>query len=116
MFMPLIYSLAMSTACGTAALAMQASRRWWAASVAAIFIVISPQATYGIIVQLMPQVWGLGIATALCAFLMRRELHSAGGDRSATLCRSRFSLLHSYWCMSSSRRLSHSRTCFTLRS
>jgi hypothetical protein len=81
MFMPLIYSLGMSTACGTAALAMQASRRWWAASVAAIFVVVSPQATYGIIVQLMPQVWGLGIATALFALLMRRELYSGVGAR-----------------------------------
>lgn len=79
LFMPLIYAFGMGMTCGAAALAMQASRKWWAASVAAALVAVSPQATYGILVQLMPQVWGLGLAAALCALVMRRELHRDAG-------------------------------------
>jgi hypothetical protein len=78
-FMPLILGLNLCTACGTAALAMQASRRWWAAAVAAALVAVSPQTTYGLLLQLLPQVWALGLAVALCALLMRRELHRDSG-------------------------------------
>jgi hypothetical protein len=80
--MPLILSFTMCTICGTAALAMQAARRWSAALVAAILIAISPLATFGTLIQFMPQVWGLGLAAALFALLMRSELHR---DSGATL-------------------------------
>ncbi len=76
-FMPLILALAMCTIAGTAALAMQATRRWWAAAVAAALLAVSPLTAYGALQEFLPQVWGLGLATALCALLMRRELHQA---------------------------------------
>jgi hypothetical protein len=75
LFMPFILALNMCTICGTAALAMQASRRWWAATVAAALLAVSPLATFGVLQQLLPQVWGLGLATALFALLMRPEVH-----------------------------------------
>ena len=75
LFMPLILALNMCTICGAAALAMQAARRWWAASVAALLFAASPLATYGVLAQLMPQVWGLGLAAALFAVLMRDDLY-----------------------------------------
>lgn len=75
LFMPLIAAFHLCTICGTAALALQASRRWWAAVVAAALIAVSPLATFGLLQQLLPQVWGLGLAAALFALLMRTELH-----------------------------------------
>jgi hypothetical protein len=75
LFMPFILALNMCTICGTAALAMQASRRWWAAMVAAALVAVSPLATFGVLQQLLPQVWGLGLATALFALLIHRDLH-----------------------------------------
>jgi hypothetical protein len=74
-FMPLMFALEACTVCAAGALAMQATRRWWAAAFAAGLVAVSPQATYGVLLQLVPQVWGLGLAAALCAVLMRRELY-----------------------------------------
>jgi hypothetical protein len=80
-FMPLIFSFALCGACGVGALAMQAASRWWAAAVAAAFLLISPLATFGALQQLLPQVWGLGLATALFALLMRVELYEGEGAK-----------------------------------
>jgi hypothetical protein len=74
-FMTLILALYLCTICGTAALALQATQRWWAAAAAAALVAVSPLTTYGVLQQLLPQVWGLGLAAALCALLMRRELY-----------------------------------------
>ena len=74
-FMPFILALNMCLICGTAALALQATSRRWAAAVAATLVAVSPLTTYGALQQLVAQVWGLALATALCALLMRRELH-----------------------------------------
>jgi hypothetical protein len=79
LFMPLILALNLVALCGTGALALQASRRWWAALVAGGLLLVSPLAAYGIVQQLLPQVWGLGLAAALLALLMREELHRAPG-------------------------------------
>jgi hypothetical protein len=78
-FMPLIVAIDLCAVCGVASLALQAARRWWAAPVAAALFVASPLATYGVLQQLLPQVWGLALATALFALLMRPELHQAPG-------------------------------------
>jgi hypothetical protein len=75
LYMPLSLAITMSTICATGALAMQATRRWWAASVAAALLVASPLAGYGVLQQLLPQDWGLGLAVALFAWLMRPEIH-----------------------------------------
>jgi hypothetical protein len=80
-FMPLILALNLCGVCAVAALAMQAARRWWAAVVAAALVAVSPLATYGVLQQLLPQVWGLGLAAALFALLMRTELHRGKGPR-----------------------------------
>ena len=79
LFMPLILSMNLCAICGTGALAMQATRRRWAASVAAILLMVSPLAAFGVLQQLMPQVWGLAIATSLFALLMRPDLHTSPG-------------------------------------
>lgn len=84
-FMPLIFSFVLSGACAAGALALQATRRWWAALIAAALLMSSPLATYGALQQLMPQVWGLGLAAALFALLMRPELHRAPGPRLSDL-------------------------------
>ncbi len=80
-FMPLIFALGLCGACSVGALAMQAANRWWAAAVAAAFLLISPLATFGAVQQLLPQVWGLGLAAALLALLMRVELHERPGAK-----------------------------------
>lgn len=74
-YMPFTLALNLCGICGTAALAMQAARRWWAAVVAALLIAVSPLATFGVLQQLLPQVWGLALATALVALLFRADLH-----------------------------------------
>jgi hypothetical protein len=79
LFMPLIVAMNLGTISAGAALAMQAARRSWAAVVAAVVLAVSPLATFGVVQQLLPQVWGLGIAAALCALLMRPELHRGRG-------------------------------------
>jgi hypothetical protein len=81
LFMPLILALNLCTICGTAALAMQASRRRWVAVIAAALVAVSPLATFGVLQQLLAQVGGLALATTLFALLMRRELHR--GSRPA---------------------------------
>lgn len=78
-FMPFILALHLCTICAAAALAMQATRRRWAAPLAAMLVAVSPLATYGVLQQFLPQVWGLGLAAALCALLMRPELHREPG-------------------------------------
>jgi hypothetical protein len=82
-FMPLIVAMNLGTISAGAALAMQAARRSWAAVVAAVLLAVSPLATYGVVQQLLPQVWGLGIAAALCALVMRPELHRGSGPTIA---------------------------------
>jgi len=74
-FMPLILAFNMCTVCATGALALQKARRWWAAPLAAALLTLSPLATYSVLAELMPQVWGLGLAAALFAILMREDLH-----------------------------------------
>lgn len=81
-FMPLILAFNLSTASAVGALAMQVAGRWWRAVVAAGLLLVSPLATYGVLQQLLPQVWGLGLATALFALLMRPELHAGAGARA----------------------------------
>lgn len=80
-YMPMILALNMCGICGAGALAMQAARRWWAASVAAALLVASPLAAYAVLQQLMPQVWGLALAVALLAWLMRPQMHQTPGPR-----------------------------------
>lgn len=81
LYMPMSIAIAMCGICATGALAMQASRRWWSASVAAALLVASPMAGYGVMQQLLPQDWGLGLAVALFAWLMRPEMYQKQGPR-----------------------------------
>jgi hypothetical protein len=75
LFMSLNVALALGGMSAVAALALQATRRTWAAYVAACLLAISPLATYGVLQQLLPQVWGLALGAALFALLMRPEVH-----------------------------------------
>ena len=84
-FMPLILAFNLCVICGTAALAAQASRRSWVPYSAGLLIVASPLEAYGTLQQLMPQVWGLALSTALFALLMREELHTSPGARMRDL-------------------------------
>jgi len=83
LYMPMALSLSLCGICAVGALAMQAAGRWWGATVAAVLFAASPLAAYGLLQQLMPQVWGLALATALAALLMRPEIH--GGYLRANL-------------------------------
>jgi hypothetical protein len=85
LYMPMSIAIAMGTVCATGSLAMQASRRWWSASIAAALLVASPMAGYGIVQQLLPQDWGLGLAAALFSWLMRPELHGKQRPRISDL-------------------------------
>ena len=85
LYMPMSLAVAMGGICATGSLAMQASRRWWAASVAAALLVVSPMAGYGVLQQLLPQDWGLGLTAALFSWLMRPELYREHGQRFADL-------------------------------
>jgi len=78
-YMPMSIAIAMCGICAAGALAMQASRRWWAAAVAAALLIASPMAGYGIMQQLLPQDWGLGLGVVLFAWLMRPELYRKSG-------------------------------------
>lgn len=80
-FMPLILALSAAGASAVGALAMQVARRWWTAALAAGLVLVSPLATYGVLQQLLAQVWGIGIVAALFALLMRPELHGGRGPR-----------------------------------
>jgi hypothetical protein len=80
-FMPLILAFNLCGASAVGALALQVSRRWWAAVLAAGLLLVSPLATYGVLQQLIAQVWGLGLAAAMLALLMRPELHGGRGPR-----------------------------------
>jgi hypothetical protein len=81
MFMPVIVAFNLCTASATGALALQFTRRWWAAAVAIALVLVSPMATYGVLQQLLAQVLGLGLVAALFALLMRPELHHGSGPR-----------------------------------
>jgi hypothetical protein len=78
-FMPVILAFNLCGASAVGALAMQVARRWWAAVLAAGLLLVSPLATYGVLQQLLAQVWGLGLVAALFALLMRPELHEGQG-------------------------------------
>jgi hypothetical protein len=75
LYMPMTLSLSLCAICAVGALAMQSTRRWWGATVAAVLLAASPLMTYGVLQQLLPQVWGLALATALAALLLRPEIH-----------------------------------------
>jgi hypothetical protein len=75
LYMPMSIAIMMGSVCAAGALAMQASRRWWAASVAGVLLIVSPLAAYGVLQELLPQDWGLGLAASLFAWLMRPEIH-----------------------------------------
>lgn len=78
-FMPFILAANMATICGAAALAAQGSKKAAAAPLAALIVATSPLATVGVLQQLLPQVWGLGIACALGVWLMRSSVHTLPG-------------------------------------
>jgi hypothetical protein len=86
LYMPISLAIAMSGICATASLAMQASRRWWSASVAAALLVASPMAGYGVLQQLLPQIWGVGLVAAVFSWLIRPEIHRNRGPGIADLC------------------------------
>lgn len=75
-FMPLILAFNLTTIAAAAALALQGCKRWPVAAATALVLAISPLATYGIVQELLPQVWALGLACALFAVLLRFELHT----------------------------------------
>lgn len=75
LYMPMSLATNMSAVCAVGGLTMQATKRWWAAVTAAALIVTSPLWGYGVLQQLWPQVWGVGLAVALFAWLMRPEVH-----------------------------------------
>jgi hypothetical protein len=81
LYMPLTVAVNLVATSSVAALTMQAARRWWAALLAASLFAVSPLATYALIQQLLPQLWGLALACSLLALLLRRDLHQAGGAR-----------------------------------
>jgi hypothetical protein len=80
-FMSTILAFELCCASAVGALAMQFARRWWAAPLAAGLLLVSPLASYGVVQELLAQTWGLGVAVALLALLMRPELHSGRGAR-----------------------------------
>jgi hypothetical protein len=82
-FMPVALALDLCGVCAVGALAMQATSRWWAATIAAALLVLSPLATFGLLQQLIAQVAGLALGVALFALLMRPDLHRGEGKRVA---------------------------------
>jgi len=82
LFMPLILAFGALAVSATAALALQATRRASAAWAAALLFAFAPAAQYGVLQQLLPQVWGLGLAAVLLAWLCRSDLY---GERRASL-------------------------------
>jgi hypothetical protein len=82
-FMPLVFAFNLCGVCSVGALAMQATDRKWAATVAAALLAVSPLATFGVLQQLIAQVWGLALGAALFALLMRPELHRKRARRIA---------------------------------
>jgi hypothetical protein len=82
-FMPLALALNLCGVCAAGALAMQATDRQWAATIAAVLLVLSPLATFGVLQQLIAQVAGLAFGVALFALLMRSDLHQGKGRRVA---------------------------------
>jgi hypothetical protein len=78
-YMPLSLALSLTAACGAGALALTVARRWWAALIAVTLALVSPLSTFGVVQQLLPQVWGLAVLVALLALLMRSELHKGSG-------------------------------------
>jgi hypothetical protein len=74
-YMPMALAANMCAICAVGALTMQAAKRWWGATVAAALLVASPLWAYGLMQQLLPQVWGVGLAVGLFAWLMRAGIH-----------------------------------------
>lgn len=79
LFMTFILALQLTMVCAAASLAMTSTRRAWAGALAAGLLAVSPLAAYGMLQQLLPQVWGLSLAAVLFAFLLRREVHREPG-------------------------------------
>lgn len=84
-FMSYLLALNLCTLCAAGAIAMQAARRWWAAPLAAGLLAIAPLADYGVLQELEGQTFGLAVATALFAWLMREEVHRPPGPTAADL-------------------------------
>lgn len=84
-FMPLIVAMHGCGVCGAGALAMQATRRTWAAAVAAGLLAVSPLATFAVLQQLISQVFGVALALALLAVLMAGGLHRGQRPRRSEL-------------------------------
>jgi hypothetical protein len=82
-FMPVTLALSMCAVFATAALALQFVGKLQAALLAAVLIAVSPLAAYGVVQQLLPQVWAVALAAALMAVLMRPELHGGPGPTVA---------------------------------
>ena len=74
-YMPMLLALNMCLVCATAALAMRGVNTRRAGYVAAALLAISPMAAYGVLQQLMPQVWGSTLLVTVVAWLFRSELH-----------------------------------------
>jgi hypothetical protein len=85
LFMPYIFALNLCLICGTAALALQATRRTFAAVFAAILVAVSPLAAFGVLQQLLGQVGGLALAVAVLALLLRADLHRGRRPRLGEL-------------------------------
>ena len=83
LFMPFIFALQLVAICAAASLALTSTRRAWAAILAAALLAVSPLAALGMLQQLLPQVWGLGLAAALFAFLLKPALYRAPGGTVA---------------------------------
>jgi hypothetical protein len=81
-FMPTILALNLSLIAAVGALAAQASRRRVAVLLAAVLAAAGPLSSYGVLQQLIAQVWGLGIAAALLSLLFVVELHWHPGPRA----------------------------------
>jgi hypothetical protein len=81
LYMPMSIAIQMGTVCAAGAFAFQSSGRRWVATVAAALLVVSPMAAYGVLQQLLPQNWGLGLVAALFAWLLRPEVHGRARTR-----------------------------------
>jgi hypothetical protein len=84
-FMPTILALYMGGVASAGALALQATDRRWAAWITAAVVALSPLSAYGVLQQLIAQVFGLLILPAIAALLMRKEVHQRGGARVSTV-------------------------------
>jgi hypothetical protein len=74
-FMPCAFALSMAGICSVGALAAQSERTRWAAPLAAALLAVSALSAYSVLQQLAPQVFGLAVAAALFAVLLRPDIH-----------------------------------------